>query len=630
MIDAELAGSGLDSAPCRAVLWDRDSEPPTTDELVILWRRHGTLTSGPSVSIPDRVEDSAERLRIEFLDWICHLARRPLRGQSLLERLSVRPDFSAWWCTRLAEKCNWSKSPWIHHAIKLLALDDWLLESSCSVCRIESDDRLLEHTLCDLLERRHAISCPGRRRPSSRFGDALRSLRHFVGTAAWLPWRVLSDLPLLGLGRPRWRRAAGVVTIVNYLAGLPESGSSDSSERRFWGDLPDALREKHRSHNWLHLPAGGQNPLSAVRLRMRWRHLVRSGGVHVPIGAFCDLRCVLGAVFDWCRMASVGILCREAIRMEIRPGLRLHHLCVGDWEKSLFGTEALNFMLQLRQLERAFHELPHQSIGLYLQENISWEPCLLHAWRAARHGRIIGVAHASVRFWDLRYFESPGCTAPGPDIFAVNGSIAAGAFARCVARGTRMVEVEALRFGHILQGLQMPGEDCSGERGRFKILVLGDYEQRTTRGQFDMLAAALKGIEPKPEVWVRPHPLSPMAPEVLRSVDAALELRSLREALGACDLVYAAAMTTAALEAFVLGVPVVIFLDGKSLNLSPLREISGVPHARDPRELQAAIRDRMGRSGRPIPKVSALHLHGGLPRWRNLLELDESSTCGDG
>jgi surface carbohydrate biosynthesis protein (TIGR04326 family) len=43
---------------------------------------------------------------------------------------------------------------------------------------------------------------------------------------------------------------------------------------------------------------------------------------------------------------------------------------------------------------------------IFLQENQSWEKILLYLFKTKFNTKTIGFAHSSIRFWDLRYFNS--------------------------------------------------------------------------------------------------------------------------------------------------------------------------------------------------------------------------------
>jgi surface carbohydrate biosynthesis protein (TIGR04326 family) len=65
---------------------------------------------------------------------------------------------------------------------------------------------------------------------------------------------------------------------------------------------------------------------------------------------------------------------------------------------------AVSTLLQYNLMESAINMLPRQDKGIYLQENQAWEMGMIHAWKSAGHGKLVGSIHSTVRYWDLRYF----------------------------------------------------------------------------------------------------------------------------------------------------------------------------------------------------------------------------------
>jgi surface carbohydrate biosynthesis protein (TIGR04326 family) len=101
-----------------------------------------------------------------------------------------------------------------------------------------------------------------------------------------------------------------------------------------------------------------------------------------------------------------------------------------DWETSMRGAAALINLLWIELFDRALCDAPRQDKGFYLCENQGWERAFIHAWRKHGHGELIAVPHATVRFWDLRYFTDPRTFGtlgagelPQPDYVALNGPL---------------------------------------------------------------------------------------------------------------------------------------------------------------------------------------------------------------
>lgn len=90
-----------------------------------------------------------------------------------------------------------------------------------------------------------------------------------------------------------------------------------------------------------------------------------------------------------------------------------------------------------------------------------------------------------------------------------------------------------------------------------------------------------------------------------------------------CDVAYSSSGTSAAVDAYCAGVPVVSMLDSSTLNLSPLRGCEGAVFASTPRELAEALVACASQSSTSSKTQTFFTLDAGLPRWRKLLQVQD-------
>ena len=53
-----------------------------------------------------------------------------------------------------------------------------------------------------------------------------------------------------------------------------------------------------------------------------------------------------------------------------------------------------------------FSKISKQNNAFYLYENQGWEKALVTSWKKYNHGNLVGSINSTIRFWDLRYFQS--------------------------------------------------------------------------------------------------------------------------------------------------------------------------------------------------------------------------------
>ncbi len=599
----------------------------------MLWRGLGDDASQATVSIPKLIEADAEVLRARYLAWVYELGERRIHGRRLVDHLEARPGFSFWWMTLLAEKCNFSKSPQITDAIRLMAFENWLAGREIRKIVLVSAERPLAECIrlwclgsCVVFEWQRSPDAPA---ALSWTRQLHQYLPYPLQALIWLIRHLLQSWPLRGVGLSQWRESKGQVTFFSYLFNLiPDAVKAGRFESRYWAHLPDELERVGCKTNWLHLHVKDAllpDETAAAGAIRQFNEMGRGVQTHATLGTFLNARVIFGTLLDAGRLAWKGRRLRRALSVPQAKGPTFDFwpLFEEDWRRSTSGLTAMSNALYLNLFESALKMLPTQRLGVYLQENQGWEFALIHAWKSAGHGRLIGSPHATVRYWDLRYFFDPrsyvgGHALPMPDLVALNGTAELDAYRNGGYPVDAMIEVEALRYLHLAKARTEP-DFLSPSASRFlRILVLGDYLLSNTRKQIHLLEKALPHLPEGTIIIVKPHPACPLQPADFPGVGMEMAASPMWELLSGCDVAYTSNATSAAADVYCAGLPVVSMLDSDALNQSPLRGREGVFFVSTPEDLADALLS----AAAPRSDVNGQEfftLDSKLPRWRKLL-----------
>jgi surface carbohydrate biosynthesis protein (TIGR04326 family) len=295
-----------------------------------------------------------------------------------------------------------------------------------------------------------------------------------------------------------------------------------------------------------------------------------------------------------------------------------------DWETSFRGPVGFSNSVTRRLLDRCLQEAPRQAKGFYLWENQGWEAAFIHSWRSNGHGRLIGIPHATIAFWHLNNYDDPmifnmnqANGKPIPDFLAVNGPAARAMLVESDYPEKRLQDVEALRFQY-LNGLGVRQSAVSGdEAAPLRVLMLGDFTRDQTLAMAKCLSQALDGIKASVEVTYRPHPVCDVFLDELCGVATNVSRKPLLEILHQYDWAFSSNSSSAALDAYLGGLRVAVFLDDASLNHSPLRGENGVYFVNDHNALSRLLRDNPAHCKGTVDKYFWLDPH--LTRWSRLI-----------
>jgi surface carbohydrate biosynthesis protein (TIGR04326 family) len=620
-------------------VWDAEGLPREGDWTVVLWRSFAEGTFQSAVSIPKLVEENADVLKARYLAWIYDLGEKRVDGKRLVDRLELRPGFSYWWMTAIAQKLNYASSPHITDAINLMAFDTWATDRTVSRVVLASSNQQLAECMQSWCARL-GVEFDWRRSPKQAAPISL--VRHVYQASplalqaiAQFVFYLVDRWALRGVGLKEWRKTEGQVTFFSYLLNLvPNATNEGRFESGYWGNLPAELKKNGCKSNWLHIylvdPLQHPTPRIASQKIDQFNHTGSGEQVHVSLDSFLSARVGFKSLLDWFRLAWAGGKLEAAISAVTSNGLSLWPLYEKEWHESMVGPSAIINFLFLNLFEAAINALPTQQVGIYLYEQQPWELALNHAWKASGHRRLIGAQHATMLYWDLRYFydqrsykQTGGNDLPMPNKVAVNGPVAMNVCLQAGYPEEDLVEVEALRYLSLgetkVEAGMVSGRSPVPTKDTLRLLVLGDYLLSNTQLQLNLLLQAAPSLPVGTVITVKPHPNCPILPADYPDLSITVSMEPISKLLAECDVAYASPVTSAAADAYCAGVPIVTVLDPNTLNLSPLRGCVGAVFASTPEELATALASAATAISTSGNQHEFFTIDLELPRWRKLI-----------
>jgi surface carbohydrate biosynthesis protein (TIGR04326 family) len=152
-----------------------------------------------------------------------------------------------------------------------------------------------------------------------------------------------------------------------------------------------------------------------------------------------------------------------------------------------------------------------------------------------------------------------------------------------------------------------------------RLLVLGDYLPSNTQLQMKLLEQAVSFMAQPLEITVKPHPNCPIQPADYPGLRMRVNMEPIAKLLAECDVAYASAVTSAAVDAYCAGVPIVSVLDPDTLNLSPLRGCVGALFASTPEALASALASVANKARAGAHQPAYFTVDAKLPNWRRFL-----------
>lgn len=582
------------------------------------------------------MEKEASSLRAEYLAWIYELGETNIKDKRLIDHLEIRPGFSFWWMTQMAQKFNALGTSQIDNAIKALALGRFVSKYSIDSIHLVSGNEKLALTLKKTFSSMNVFFKWDEVKQENIKISLIRviynALPGQIKALIYLFMQLIKSLPVIFKNKKNDTIPNSEICFIDVLAHLDkETFDTNTFISNYWTKLTDIVSRMGIKTTWVHnyfYQESIPSMQEALKLLKKINHYNRDGQFHILLDANVSISVFIKALRDYCKIyiISLGL---SGLRRKYEASdsyCDLWPLLKNDWIDSVKGKCAMMNCLTLSLYERTFSLIPFQKIGVYIQENQPWEMALNYAWKSAGHGKLIGTPHTTVRFWDLRYFydsrsyRQSGCNElPMPDLVAVNGPVAEQQYLQAGYPVEQIAQVEALRFLHLREKFRV-GLPRESSISSLKVLICGDFLAKTNGKLLSWLSIAAKSLPMDTTYILKPHPAYPVKIHENFSLPMEITHAPLSELLFFCDVVFTSNITSAAVDAYCSGIPVIQMLDGNSLNISPLRHLDGVVYVTNPEELSDALRNVSTHTKLNVD--SYFFLDEKLPLWCNLLGIN--------
>ncbi|QQR81397.1 MAG: hypothetical protein IPJ69_04530 [Deltaproteobacteria bacterium] len=610
-------------------VWDSHQIPPDNIGVVYCW--NGYEEKGSIHSLLSYVEKHDERLRQKYLSWIHDLGESLIGGRRLIDRLVIKEELSYWWMTLFVEKNAYISS--IFEAIRLLALYEILEELKPKSIQLITANVVLHKIfkdVCHKLKIRYRWEKKSANTPHIGVKSIYYILPHPIKAMIEFGRYIQRHWALRKSHKPKWFEGDSTRFFCSYFDNINISAAKKGNfDSYYWSGLQTLLENQGYQSNWLqiYIPCEAiPNPHVAKHWTENFNNK-SSHQRHFFLHSYLTWKIIYRVFLGWLHLWYLS-WCLRGIKHFFSPDnsfLSLWLLMKDDWVASLSGKPAIDNLFSIELFDSIFKKAPYQKMGFYLCENQPWERALVYSWRKYGHGCIRGVAHATVRFWDLRYFldsrtveSTEQNRIPQPDQIALNGQPAVNSYMSINYPEKKIIACEALRFG-FLHNMKT----IIRERRKDKvihILILGDSVAFANNKMLRLLEEAVPYLSDQTIMCtVKPHPNCRINVSDYPSLKLKLVQNPLSEILHMFDVALSSNMTSAGVDAYLGGLPVVVILDETKLNFSPLRGQEDVSFVSTVSALVKALQLSYEKMGDKPNNRDFFFLDSELPKWSYLL-----------
>lgn len=548
----------------------------------------GYSSKDDSISLLLYIENNSRLLREKYLRFISNLSKKNINNSNIVKLLSIDEETSLWWMSQLYEK-SFYKSISISHFIKFIAI-----EEICKSIKVKKKliflnaDKSYSYLIKELCTKNNYSYKIYYKKDNFKIftkkiiSNLIPSI--FLSLLFFIRYLIVGIFINLKNNYNNTDNKSNITIFANLVHFDKNKLKNNELILDIFGDLSSHIRDKNAKIKWYYhfikskdtsSVFRAQNIINTLNKNLKYKkHNLIGHNIEVKF-LFKVLFLYFKIYFRFFRLSNY-----KNIFYYKEKNYNCWRLFKNDWYTSTQGLNLIKNIFYIQIFEELFSSMPYQSLGIYVQENQGWERALINRWKKFNHGELIAYNHTFMRFWDTRYYDLGineknllEINPPEPDKIAVNGPYCYGEYLKQNYKNNNLIKVEALRYSKYYQHISYK-KNTKLKKNLNQVLILTSYKDSFNYSMLDCLSKYFNSSKKKYSVDIKMHPaLNVKLSKINFSYNTIIE-DDLLEIYKNYDFMIICGDSGAVLDLYLLGMPVLVYRDDKSLNYSPLKEIN--------------------------------------------------------
>lgn len=544
------------------------------------------VTDHEGISLSNYLKKHENYIRKKYIAFIHDLGEYRLKsGTNIINHFQFKSGYNVWWMSLLVEK-NLVKSKDISDCLKLFAFEELVKEYKPVKIKMISRNYNLQKTLklfCKNLGVEFSSNYQ-RNNSNSLKNKIPKIIKGFI----YIIKCFFINRSLVST-KKKWNLGKNQIFIFSNFINFDKKHENNSNfSYTYLGTLPLLFQQKNLKMSLLnnfYVNRDFSNRHDAIsQINKINSNSAQHGQYHQFLYSFLDLTIIFKVLLQFIKIQISSILLLGVFNAFVPKGsdLNFWHLLKNDWGNSTKGTVLSENLILIALIDKVIKKLHKQKLGLYLHENSGCERAFIHAWKKYQKAPLIGIQHTTIRYWDLRYFEdlrvfTKHSNIPMPDKLAVNGPIAKEMLTNYGYCESKLFETEALRYLQNHNKIEFNRKQIDTQ---IRILMCGDIDFESTNAMLRCVEKAFSDLKilnfDQIEITYKPHPINKSDISKFKIPNLKVTNKSIQQIINSYDLMIAPDSTSAALEAYQMGLKVILFLYLERVNFSPLKGVKNV------------------------------------------------------
>lgn len=361
----------------------------------------------------------------------------------------------------------------------------------------------------------------------------------------------------------------------------------------YWPNLDELIHSLGLEINWLHHGVSENNVEYLDNLSLC--NSKKNNEQHLLLHSFSSFRVYIRIVK---KLFSLMLLYFKIhhFRKKISPlnsSMNFSPLLQPYFKNDFLGCNACANLIVIELFKEVFETIPKQILGFYLYENNHWEMPFIFYWKKNGHGKLCGVAHTSIRFWDIRYFKISNSflkkldfELPAPEVIIVNGKEAFETLSNFGTSSMSVIICEALRYNYLID--RVPINYANNTKSR-NILILGDVSVSSTEKMLSIISLIYEELNSNYCFYFKPHPASNFDAKKYFFLNRSVEHDSFQNMNQFFSFICITNSSSSVLDAYFSHSRFLVMLDPCSVNFSPARSLNDIKYFSSSYDLKESI-----------------------------------------
>ena len=514
------------------------------------------------------IELNKTLLKNKYLDFINELGVKRINNKSLEKISQLKNGHNMWEMSTINEK-NLFKSSNIKECLKLLGLRLFIKKKNINEIIFIGDNQTIHSSISELCQK-NKITYNNTKliNKLKKVKDKKKLVPYFLRASIFLIRYGFTNFKIILSSKNYSIFDANSLSILAYFAHIKKIKNKESIN--LWGDFNKVINLRNKKINILN-DFSPSNDVPDIKTFLKRINLMSNDkNSYLALDSYFSLIDFFKVKFNYILIYFhfLKLTNKKDYFFYDKDKINFYYFLKDDFNISFFGEVLIKNLIYMCIFENIFSNIPKQENLFYLHENQNWEKALFKCWHKYRNGNLIGNINSTIRFWDLRYFQSQKFSyknSNSPNYILVNGGLSKSIASKSnmIKNKKNIIEIEALRYQYMKKKTK--------KIKNYNVIIFGDISIKENFELCEALDKLNPSYKKKFNFYFKPHPT--LDNKYIKKIEKQFSfLKFLNNNVDYNFYSYSicCGTTSAIIESIYYNIHTTVYIGSNNLNLCPL------------------------------------------------------------